>query len=712
MREAISAEVAAAVLQQSSEIAVFFEGRETLNGDAVNDFAQIQSGQNLTVTVQVQNLGGAALSVELPEIWPVEDSPFSISSHPENRILAQNESLKFTLDFEAPTEAGDYTASLYIYSNDEDENSYKLDMNWSSHEVVYKLNNDESDIIMAALPNSKLLEPFPPKKLGYLFEGWYKDANFNNQWDFSADMVSSDISLYAHWIYNPGVPVYYKANGAEGEPPASQWKVTGEYLVLALGQGSLSKTGHSFAGWNTNAEGTGLDYESGATYSVEQELILYAQWSPRTYTISFNTSPGSHVDSQTLLYGERVAIPEDPILSDWSFAGWYEDSAFNYPWDFVLDTVEDDTVIYARWSNEAFTVTFDSNGGTPVEEQTVIYGDNVAEPIRPARLNHSFSGWYTAGSGGELWDFSDPVTGGDMTLYAQWELIEAGTVKKYTDGIYSFNMIQVPGIDIMPLGSEDELSMDSVDPYEISETEVTYLLWAVVCNWAESNGFSGLDGSGTMGDGTDDTLDHPVMDMTIYRAMLWCNALTAWYNDKTNSDFELCYVDSGGEVITDYVSGGGTFYLKTGADGFRLPTNAEWELAARWRNDDTNTVIWASDPWFTKGDSVSGGLEALGSSSTYENFAWTYNAVDPTAKPVAQLLPNALGIFDMCGNGFEWIFRVNGATTWLMKGGSYMSGGGDSGKFSYAFLKIGETFSILGTDTSAKPAIRLVRSIF
>ena len=73
--------------------------------------------------------------------------------------------------------------------------------------------------------------------------------------------------------------VVYDGNGATiGTVPATQTKSEGVDLILAGNSGNLARTGHIFAGWNTQADGDGTDYAEGAVYSVDADLTLYAQW--------------------------------------------------------------------------------------------------------------------------------------------------------------------------------------------------------------------------------------------------------------------------------------------------------------------------------------------------------------------------------------------------------------------------------------------------
>ena len=67
-----------------------------------------------------------------------------------------------------------------------------------------------------------------------------------------------------------------------------------------------------------------------------------------------------------------------------------------------------------------YTVTFDSNGGSKVESQTIKKGGKVAKPANPVRANHDFVDWVKTYNGTESWNFYTETVIGDMTLYARW----------------------------------------------------------------------------------------------------------------------------------------------------------------------------------------------------------------------------------------------------------------------------------------------------
>ncbi|MEQ6357131.1 leucine-rich repeat protein [Lysinibacillus sp. M3] len=111
--------------------------------------------------------------------------------------------------------------------------------------------------------------PATPVKEGYQFEGWYKDKEFNNAWDFAKDKVTADITLYAKWTKD--YIVTFESNGGSKIP--SQ---TVPYKALVKAPSNPKKKGYLFIGWYKNDKFTkAWDF---AKDVVTEDLTLYARW--------------------------------------------------------------------------------------------------------------------------------------------------------------------------------------------------------------------------------------------------------------------------------------------------------------------------------------------------------------------------------------------------------------------------------------------------
>ena len=162
------------------------------------------------------------------------------------------------------------------------------------------------------------------------------------------------------------------------------------------------------------------------------------------YTVSFDSNGGSFVVPQTVKGGERATKPEDPTRHGYQFMAWYRDAGFTTEWIFDVQVVTADITLYARWFQDLFTVTFDSNGGSAVLPQTVELFRGVIKPEDPTRSEHLFAAWYRDPELTSDWKF-DPgynYVYADMTLYAKWNPMDT---KFKIDGLSVDNYPRVDG---------------------------------------------------------------------------------------------------------------------------------------------------------------------------------------------------------------------------------------------------------------------------
>lgn len=146
----------------------------------------------------------------------------------------------------------------------------------------------------------------------------------------------------------------------------------------------------------------------------DEETVL------QKYTVTFNSQGGSEVAPQAVYAGEKIVKPANPTKEKEYFVDWYKEAECTNVWDFENETVSQDITLYAKWTSIAYTVTFETNGGSAIEAQLVPEGTFATKPATaPTKEGNLFEGWYTEQTMTNLFNFYTPITK-DITLYAKW----------------------------------------------------------------------------------------------------------------------------------------------------------------------------------------------------------------------------------------------------------------------------------------------------
>jgi sulfatase modifying factor 1 len=251
-------------------------------------------------------------------------------------------------------------------------------------------------------------------------------------------------------------------------------------------------------------------------------------------------------------------------------------------------------------------------------------------------------------------------------------------------------------------------------PYYIAKYEVPYVLWKEVYDWGQSNGYTinpGKPGGGYQGlSEVFFDVGHesdPVTHITWYDAVVWCNALTEYYNTKTGNALDCVYKDATGNIIKSssddtirsYLNGlNVTNFNSSAANGYRMPTSVEWEKAARYKDG----YDW------TPGNYASGATAAYTDETATKEAAW-YNKNSMVSDifsthPVGQkpVNGNALGLYDMSGNVWEWCFDIYIGTMRVCRGGGWND--------SAEYLQVGAAYGVEPDWSTYFYSFRVVRT--
>lgn len=242
--------------------------------------------------------------------------------------------------------------------------------------------------------------------------------------------------------------VTYDSNSASGSVPVDSGSYRQGAMVTVLSAGSLIKTGYSFAGWNTTAGGTGTAYASGSSFTMAAaNVILYAQWSPATNTVTFNANNGTGtMVNQTILIGNTAALTTNAFTrTGYSFSGWNtladgSGTAFANGANYTMGSSS--ITLYAQWI-VGFLVSYNANGGTGVPPVDNAYHApaSAVTVLGAGGLTNTGSflaGWTTnpasTGASSSYTPGASLVMGsGNLTLYAVWLPNEFWTYSTGTD---------------------------------------------------------------------------------------------------------------------------------------------------------------------------------------------------------------------------------------------------------------------------------------
>ena len=263
----------------------------------------------------------------------------------------------------------------------------------------------------------KITEPAAPTREGYTFTGWLLDGR---PFDFSTP-ITGNLTLTAGWQENePPAPVTHTVtfDSAGGSTIPAQTVTDG---AAAIDPGTPTRDGYTFTGWLL--DGKSFDFAT----PITGDITLTAGWeesgepAPTIHTVTFDDGTGNTV-TVNMQEGETVQEPSAPSRDGYEFTGWLLDGT---PYDFTTPVTGDITLV-AGWEQAeepdpatTFTVSFRTNGGTTVEQQTITEGGTAAKPADPTREGYEFTGWLLDG---QPYDFSTPVTG-NITLDAAWRQI-------------------------------------------------------------------------------------------------------------------------------------------------------------------------------------------------------------------------------------------------------------------------------------------------
>jgi uncharacterized repeat protein (TIGR02543 family) len=278
-------------------------------------------------------------------------------------------------------------------------------------------------------------KPADPTRAGYIFKGWYADEEFIAEYNFSSP-VTSDITIYAKW---ENITVNFRANFMSGwdgngigvttdKPDAFGWSCSSS---VTWADASDSNDAYAYRYRDNLGVGRVITHpvnNNVFSFPVVLNAGKMYQFSCRNSNINatctamfgINTSSdadGTMLKSQTKTSSKWSATTEFDFIFAVAEAGTYylvwqttSGSDRNLAWDFLLTETDN-----------AFSVTFDTDGGSTVPTQYFAEGEQylVVEPTEPVKEGYTFAGWYADSSYETLFNFSAPISV-NTTVFARF----------------------------------------------------------------------------------------------------------------------------------------------------------------------------------------------------------------------------------------------------------------------------------------------------
>ena len=279
---------------------------------------------------------------------------------------------------------------------------------------------------------------------GFTLANWNTAADGLGTAYLAGAMFTPDVQItfYAQWTPDSYIISYNANSSTGGTVPADQTKTHAIDLTLATNSGTLVRTGYTFDGWNTAADGLGTSYAVSSIYSLNAADELFAKWSADDLDVTWDSQGGSTVTATTVATGEQLAAPAAPTWTGYIFDGWSATStgsiiSFPYTHGQTIDFT-----LYAIWSADdldgtTYTVSYNANSatsGTAPANQSEILSVELTLATNSGTLlkdGYTFDGWNTAADGnGTQHDVGSTYTAhASAGLFAKWTLIVLPTVE-------------------------------------------------------------------------------------------------------------------------------------------------------------------------------------------------------------------------------------------------------------------------------------------
>ena len=510
-------------------------------------------------------------------------------------------------------------------------------------------------------------------KPGYKFLGWFDAETEGNNVTEVSTSVTTYYARFTPKSYT--VKHYFQPVGTSTNTEDYVQDLDNYPDQTITVSGSPENETTNATAYTTIAGFENQEITQATTIAEDDSTVINVYYNRLSYNVTYTDAHGNIISGigGSYQFGARVDIDFDNVPTNvgYDFSGWkkgsttYTSTGTTY---FTMGT--SDVELTAKWTSHPYQVTFHYNGGKNNEESEHIeildlLEDNTVgiEDFEPSRPPYIFDGWYTDAAFTEVFTMSEinlsnpnnnPEDFHDWDLYAKWAQ-PAGTPEGFAfvvggtvEGAVNNSHVFVTGNTTIP------------DMY-VCEHEVTQAEYEQYCTY-ESGSSSP---STSYGKGN----NYAAYGTSWYDAIVYCNLRSAaenlypvykiagsydpkdWPNIvSSGSGSELKYKGPNATNDTTW----DTVTCNPNANGYRLPTSAEWEYIARCGENGIPETQYTYSGSDTPGD-----------------VAWYNENSDEKIHEVKTKSANVLGIYDMSGNVMEWCWDNDGSGMNILRGGHY-----------------------------------------
>ena len=282
-----------------------------------------------------------------------------------------------------------------------------LSASWKANEntisIYLEKEDEEAYCTIVAETDADITEQLPvdPEKEGHVFGGWV-DAE-GNPVVLTGTMPTSSMTLYAKWNVSE-YTITFDCDGGKLDGD-SIYILTADFGTELTAPEDPTREGYTFRNWV-------IRYTSGeeVLFNMPETMPAFnmtvtAVWEINQYTITFQDNEGNKLTSSTQDYGTPIQVPQVSKVGH-TFVSWDSEIPGTMP--------AHDVVITSTWNVNAYTITFDTDGGSDVEPITQNYATAVKAPAAPVKTGYTFLGWEPA--------LPETMPAENVTLKAQWAL--------------------------------------------------------------------------------------------------------------------------------------------------------------------------------------------------------------------------------------------------------------------------------------------------